>query len=89
VLPSFPPRRPADLCGSDAGVPLTERALEDTGEMPDSVHLYRMGILEESADEDGRVDEAELERQIRITVLHEIGHHFGLSESDLEERGYG
>jgi predicted Zn-dependent protease with MMP-like domain len=37
----------------------------------------------------GHVDEAELRRQIRITILHELGHHFGMTEDDLRELGYG
>jgi predicted Zn-dependent protease with MMP-like domain len=39
-------------------------------------------------DETGRVDSAELRRQIRITVLHELGHYLGMSEDDLAELGY-
>ncbi len=41
-----------------------------------------------ATDRRGRVDEAELRRQIRITILHELGHHHGLTEEDLEELGY-
>jgi predicted Zn-dependent protease with MMP-like domain len=41
-----------------------------------------------ATDQDGRVNEAELRRQIRITVLHELGHHHGLDEDELERLGY-
>ena len=37
----------------------------------------------------GSASEEELVDQVRITVLHEIGHHFGMSEQDLDELGYG
>lgn len=84
------------LCGLHSGIPLTERSVSRT-EMPDVVLLYREGILDEAGgwepwtDEDGTAlggTEAVL-REIRITLLHEIGHHFGLSEEDLERLGYG
>jgi predicted Zn-dependent protease with MMP-like domain len=36
----------------------------------------------------GKISRSELWRQIRITILHEVGHHYGLSEEDLKELGY-
>jgi predicted Zn-dependent protease with MMP-like domain len=36
----------------------------------------------------GKISRRELARQIRITILHEVGHHYGLSEEDLKELGY-
>jgi predicted Zn-dependent protease with MMP-like domain len=39
-------------------------------------------------DRHGRIDEQELRRQIRITVLHELGHYHGLDERELRELGY-
>ena len=60
-----------------------------SGQLSDVVQLYREGIMQQSAGRDGFVDEAELHRQIRITLLHELGHHHGLTEDDLEEMGYG
>jgi predicted Zn-dependent protease with MMP-like domain len=80
---------PGSLCGLHTGVPLTERSVDHSGTIPDTIQLFREGILNQSLDDEGYIDEAELRRQIRITLLHEIGHHFGLSEEDLGELGYG
>ena len=80
---------PGSLCGLHTGIPLTERSVDHSGTIPDTIHIYREGILNQSVDAEGYVDERELRRQIRITVLHEIGHHFGLDEDDLRELGYG
>jgi predicted Zn-dependent protease with MMP-like domain len=41
-----------------------------------------------ATDPSGEIDEAELRRQIRITILHELGHYHGLTEAELEELGY-
>ena len=50
--------------------------------MPDKVTIYRLPLEEEYRDPD------DLEREIRITVLHELGHYFGLDEDRLGELGY-
>lgn len=78
-----------ELCGLYDGVPLTAGSERETRATPDCILIYRQGILSEAADDDGQVSEDELRRQIRITVLHEIGHHHGLGEEDLRELGYG
>jgi predicted Zn-dependent protease with MMP-like domain len=67
------------LYGLYEGVPLTERTTADDT-IPDRVVIYRTPLVEEFAD-----DRAAIRREIRITVLHEIGHHFGLDEDDLGE----
>lgn len=84
-----------DLCGLHTGVPLTERSVQDHGVLPDVIHLFREGIVdhaggwEESEDEDGPFGgEERIREEIRVTLLHEIGHHFGLDEDDLERLGY-
>ena len=86
----------ASLCGLHTGVALTERSVEYSGEPEDYVHLFREGIIEEAGgwdpweDDDGNPyggDEA-VREQIRITLLHELGHHFGLDEDDLANLGY-
>jgi len=79
----------ATLCGLYTGVPLTERSVEHSGMLPDVVTIYRKGILHLAVGRDDQLSEKELQRQIRITVLHELGHHHGLSEHDLAELGYG
>lgn len=77
------------LCGLYTGVPLSERSVTLSGNAPDVVTIYREGILNMARGRMGRVDEAELEEQIRITLLHELGHYHGFDEDDLEALGYG
>jgi predicted Zn-dependent protease with MMP-like domain len=77
-----------ELCGLHDGISLTERSVDNPPELPPQVHLFRLGILSLATDEHGRLDLQELHHQIRITLLHEIGHHFGLEEEDLRELGY-
>jgi predicted Zn-dependent protease with MMP-like domain len=71
------------LLGLYHGRPLTQRSVEDSGRLPDVIYIFQEDI-ERSAN-----SEQELIRQVRITVLHEIGHHFGLNERDLDELGFG
>lgn len=78
---------PDGLLGLHTGVPLTEWSVEDTAREPTTIHLFRLGILNEARQSD-RNDAGEIERQIRITLLHEVGHHFGLDEDDLDRLGY-
>jgi predicted Zn-dependent protease with MMP-like domain len=83
------------LCGVHSGVPLTERSV-DRHELPDTVTLFREGIVEEAGgwepwvDDDGTAlgGEDRVRHEIRVTLLHELGHHFGLDERDLERLGY-
>jgi len=84
-----------DLCGLHWGVALTERSVDAGGGdhpgVPDRMMLFRGPILRLSRCVDvgrGRHGSAELYRQVKITLLHEIGHHFGLDEDDLEGLGY-
>ena len=71
-----------DLFGLYAGTPLPERD-DEAGALPDRIVIYRLPLEDEFGD-----DAAELEREIRITVLHELGHYFGLDEERLAELGY-
>ena len=77
------------LCGLYTGIPLTKRSVEHSGQLPDVVTIYREGILSAAADAHGRLRTDHLRREIRITLLHELGHHHGLEEEDLRELGYG
>ena len=77
------------LCGLHSGIPLTERSVLQSGVPDDTIYIYREGVLNLAADYRGRVNPDRRRNQIRITVLHEIGHHFGLDEDDLSELGYG
>ncbi|MHB8970587.1 MAG: metallopeptidase family protein [Pirellulaceae bacterium] len=76
------------LCGLYTGIPLGSRSVEQSGVLSDAVHIYREGILDLATDRRGRLREKELRRQIRITVLHELGHYHGLDEEELNELGY-
>ena len=79
----------SNLCGLYSGVPLDQRTLEDRPSLPDVVTIYREGIIRLAAGSMEGLSSDELRRQIRITLLHELGHHHGFSESDLENLGYG
>jgi predicted Zn-dependent protease with MMP-like domain len=70
-----------DLLGLYHGVPLTERG-DMAGVLPDTISIYRIP-LEESFPDPG-----ELREEIRITVLHELGHYFGLDEERIADLGY-
>lgn len=73
------------LCGLHSGVSLIDQSVEVSGELPGQIHLFRRGIVRAAG---GWDDEAKVEEEIRVTVLHEIGHHFGLEEDDLDRLGY-
>jgi predicted Zn-dependent protease with MMP-like domain len=81
-------RHPSHLFGLYTGIPLTRRSVNDWGVPSDVVHIFRLGLLSQSRRQ-GRIDTNELRRQIRKTILHEYGHHHGLTERDLRELGYG
>ena len=69
------------LLGLYQGVPLPEREMGDIL-LPDKISIYKEEIL------DLGVRGRELVEEIRITVLHEIGHYFGLDDETMEEMGY-
>jgi predicted Zn-dependent protease with MMP-like domain len=73
-----------DLYGLYLGIPLTERDEGYAGVLPDKIEIYRIPLEEEFGD-----DPAVLEDEIRITVVHEIAHHFGIDEDRLSELGWG
>jgi predicted Zn-dependent protease with MMP-like domain len=71
------------LLGLYQGRPRTERSVEDSGTLPDVIYIFQEDIELVCDSEDALVE------QVRKTVLHEIGHHFGMTEEDLDELGYG
>ena len=77
-----------ELCGRYTGIPITQKSVEHSGTLPDVVTIYREGILAAAADRYGRVSRKRLRKQICITILHELGHHHGLSEEELRQLGY-
>jgi predicted Zn-dependent protease with MMP-like domain len=70
---------PYELTGLYVGHPLTERSVEQSGRMPDQVFLYRSPILLEWTE-----GEDSLEHLVAHVLVHEIGHHFGLSDEDMD-----
>jgi predicted Zn-dependent protease with MMP-like domain len=82
-------RHPAHLCGLYTGIPLNKRSVEQSGVPSDVIHIYRLGILSSSRRRGGGFDEPRLREEIRRTILHEYGHHVGMTERDLRELGYG
>ncbi len=91
-----------DLCGLHWGTALTDRSVQASADLPDRMMLFRGPIMRLAGFQGGRGGGGdggpgvrrgrglvELRRQVKITLLHEIGHHFGLDEDDLAELGYG
>ena len=75
-------RGPAGLLGLYRGIPLTRRTTSYAGVLPDRITIYRRSICAIS-----RTD-AEVVEQVRRTVVHEIGHHFGIGDARLREMGW-
>jgi predicted Zn-dependent protease with MMP-like domain len=72
------------ILGLYQGIPLTRRENYGIGGgMPDRITIYRQPILAHCN------SDAEVIDAVRITVVHEVGHHFGLSDARLRELGYG
>lgn len=69
------------LYGLYQGIPRTERSVFQVSAFPDRITIYRVPI-----ESDAR-DAAELREKIRRTVLHEMAHHFGISDDRLMELG--
>jgi predicted Zn-dependent protease with MMP-like domain len=70
------------LLGHYHGIPLTNRGIYDRA-LPDKISIYRGPIVRMAR------TPRRIEQQVRKTVLHEIGHHFGIDEPRLHELGYG
>lgn len=77
------------LCGLYTGIPLTEKSVTHGGILSDAIQIFREGIIAQTITIAGNLTMEELRNQIRITILHELGHFHGLSEDDLQELGYG
>ena len=69
---------PYDLTGLYSGRPLGEKSSTDSGAMPDRIHLYRRAILDEWV-----ANGDDLATLVHHIVVHEVGHHFGLSDADM------
>jgi predicted Zn-dependent protease with MMP-like domain len=75
-------RGPAGLLGLYQGVPLTRRSAFYAGALPDRITIYRQSICAVCS------SESEVVEQVRRTVIHEVGHHFGISDARLRELGW-
>lgn len=72
-----------DTLGLYDGIPVNEKSVSSTDIIPSRITLYRLPFL------DMCDNIKELRKEIRLTILHELGHHFGFDENELEERGLG
>ena len=73
---------PPGLLGLYQGIPLTSRTSQYAGVLPDRITIYRRAICAICASED------EVVEQVRRTVIHEVGHHFGIDDARLSELGW-
>lgn len=69
---------PFELTGLYEGIPLTDRSVDQSGTLPERIFLFRRPILDEWAG-----GENGLERLVAHVLIHEVGHHFGLSDADI------
>ena len=69
---------PYDLTGLYHGRPIGDKSSFDSGAMPDRIHLYRRAILDEWI-----ANGEDLATLVHHIVVHEVGHHFGLSDDDM------
>lgn len=83
LVEDTPPPGEEDLLGVYDGIALTERDSSYSLQLPDRILLFREPLLAISPTSE------ELARQIRITVIHEVAHHFGIDDARLEHYGYG
>lgn len=81
VLVEDEPTEPG-LLGLYEGIPLTERDSYYGGVLPDRITIYRGPLSRLSS------DVAELQHEVRVTVVHEVAHHFGIDDDRLDELGW-
>lgn len=79
------PEEDPDLLGLYEGIPLTERGHDYMGAdlMPDTITIFRFPVLRMCATRDDVVHE------VRVTVVHEVAHHFGIDDDRLHAMGWG
>ncbi|MGI8578806.1 MAG: metallopeptidase family protein, partial [Nocardioidaceae bacterium] len=78
-----PPEDQPNLLGLYEGIALTDRGWDYAGVLPDRITIYRSTALATCATED------QLVAEVTVTVVHEIAHHFGISDARLHELGWG
>ena len=77
-----PPKDDPDLLGLYEGIALTDRWGDPMMELPDRIFIFRGPLLDMCDTEEQLVDE------VRITVVHEVAHHFGIDDDRLHDLGY-
>ena len=82
VVEEHPPRELKGSLGVYEGVSLPERSADYWGALPDRIVIFRQPHLRL------RLGQAELKKEIRTTVLHEIAHHIGIDDDRLAELGW-
>jgi predicted Zn-dependent protease with MMP-like domain len=75
-------RGPRGLLGLYRGIPLPRRTTAYAGVLPDQITIYRRAICAVCR------TESEVVEQVRRTVIHEVGHHFGIGDARLRELGW-
>jgi predicted Zn-dependent protease with MMP-like domain len=73
---------PPGLLGLYEGIPLTSRTTGYAGVLPDRITIYRLAVCAVCT------SEAEVVAEVRRTVIHEVGHHFGIDDTRLTELGW-
>jgi predicted Zn-dependent protease with MMP-like domain len=73
---------PPGLLGLYQGIPLTRRTTGYAGVLPDRITIYRQAVCAVCA------SESEVVAEVRRTVVHEVGHHFGISDARLRDLGW-
>jgi predicted Zn-dependent protease with MMP-like domain len=72
-----------NLLGLYHGIPLTSRTTTYAGVLPDQITIYRLPIIRRCRTLEDVV------HQVRVTVVHEVAHHFGIDDARLHELGWG
>ncbi len=72
-----------NLLGLYHGISLTRRTSNYSMALPDQIFIYRLPILSVCRTEE------EVVRQVAVTVVHEVGHHFGIDDATLHDLGWG
>jgi len=83
LVEDLPPAdEPQDLLGLYEGVALTERDSSTLMDLPDRIFVFRLPLLDYCSTEE------ELVEEVRVTVVHEVAHHFGIDDDRLHDLGY-
>ena len=83
LVEAEPPADDPGLLGRYDGIPLTERDSNYTFVLPDRILIFRGPLIRMCR------DRAELVDEVRITVVHEVAHHFGIDDVQLHAWGWG